>query len=63
MNIAGRIAKLEAFAGVGKEPHHVITVFCNDGESHDAAADRYRREHPETPEYAEFIVIRFVAPV
>jgi hypothetical protein len=61
-SIDRRVSKLEVAGGIGKVPWHVVKCICEPGESHEAAVERYRREHPETPDYTSFVTIRFVRP-
>jgi hypothetical protein len=68
-SINRRVSKLEGATGAGKPPHHVVTIMgkvgereISDSETDDEIIARYRVEHPDTPGYTKFIIIRFVEP-
>jgi hypothetical protein len=68
-NLDMRISRLEDAAGIGEPPHHVVTIMgkvgeseISDSETNDEIIARYRVEHPDTPGYTKFIIIRFIEP-
>jgi hypothetical protein len=61
-NIERRVSRLEGAAGVGNEPRHVVRIIAGRDETEDAAVQRYRAEHPDTPDYAMFVVRVIVSP-
>jgi hypothetical protein len=40
-NIVGRVSHLEAAAGVRADPHYVVCITAERGETMDAAIERY----------------------
>jgi hypothetical protein len=62
-HIARRIERLEdAVGSCGDESRHVIQIAAGDCETADAAAERYRAEHPDVPGNTFFIVLVPVSP-
>ena len=47
---------LEDAAGGDDEPRHVVRIIARPNETEDAAVERYRAEHPATPDEAATII-------
>lgn len=63
MSIKGRVEKLEQGAQIDAAPPRFIRlVGCSEGESLEAAVDRWCKEHPDEPRPADddIIILRAI---